>query len=56
MVILYNKKLSNFSAKFKTKSINKNGNKVNFFSNKLNSKKLTPSNRKFLLSLGFKLK
>lgn len=59
MVILYNNNKSmqfKFTKKFNKKNLNKKGKKHISLSTRLNSQRLTSSNRQFLLSLGFKLK
>lgn len=45
-----------FTKKFNKKNLNKKGKKHISLSTRLNSQRLTSSNRQFLLSLGFKLK
>lgn len=57
MVILYNRKsVNSFSKNFKRFTHKKNKVERNVSSHKLNVQRLTPSNRRFLISLGFKLK
>lgn len=61
MVILYNKGFikPNSSKQFNTKgfkSSNKRKTKSKLFSNRSITSQLTPSNRQFLKSLGFKVK